>query len=233
MYPELETARSWYSISLPFHHPSTYDGSVTDEALDEHILAELIHRAIGEFVPGGPNYAAKFPGRVRSVVSVGGLVAGRTFGLEGALEFISAGNLLRRTAFFLGYRLLQSHRFFYKLATLSYARRWRNLLRYPELDPTINNVFPDVRRHPVAGQRAWGRFLLGVNLWDELDRITCPVLVVAGSWDPVIPYAHQKKYAGLLPNARLVVLERVGHVPFGEAPGRFKKEIVDWLTPAP
>lgn len=247
MYPELERARSWYSVSLPFHHPSTYAGPVTDEALDEHILAELVHRAIKEFVPDGPvhlvgysvggfcalNYAAKFPGRVLSVVSVGGLVGGRTFGLEGALEFISAGNLLRRIAFFAGYRLLQSHRFFYKLATLSYARRWRRLLRYPDLNPTIDSIFPDVRHHPVAGQRAWGRFLLGMNLWDELDRINCPVLVVAGSRDPVIPYTHQKKYAGLLPDARLLTLEGVGHVAFGEAPEKFKKAVVDWFTPAP
>lgn len=243
MYPELAVDRSWYSVSLPFHYPSTFSGKVTDEALDEHILAELFHRVVNEFLPSGDfhlvgysvggfaamNYAAKFPRRVLSVVSVGGFVAGRTFGLEGALEFIAQGNFLRKAAFHTGYWLLKRHRFFYKMATLSYARRWLYLLRYPDLDPTIRNVFPDVKHHPIAGQRAWGRFLLGMNLLDELDRIECPVLVIAGNRDPVIPYEHQKTYSELLPDATLVTLAGGGHVAFGEAAEAFETYLLSWF----
>ncbi len=243
MYPELTTRRSWYSISLPLHYPSTYDYADFSGALDENLLAELIDKAIADFLPPGGfhlvgysvgglaalNYAAKYPQRVLSVVSVGGFMAGRTRGLEGALEWIAKGNTLRKGLFYAGYWLLQRHRIFYKMATVSYARRWLQLLSYPALDATIDLVFQDVRHHPIAGQRAWARFLLTINLLDEVCTIACPVLVVAGDRDPVIPYNHQQQYAAMLPNARLVTLPGTGHVPFAEAPATFKKELIDWL----
>ena len=244
MYPELTKDRSWYSVGLPLHYPSTFAGRATEEDLDEYILAELLDRAIGEFLPPGPfhlvgysvggltalNYAAKFPTRVRSVVSIGGFVTGRTGGLEGVLEYVARGNFLRKALFRTGYWIMQRHRIFYKLATLTYARRWGALLRYPALDATIRNVFADVRHHSIAGQRAWFRYLLGMNINDELTAVRCPVLVAAGTADPVIPYAHQEEYAAALPNATLLRLEGVGHVPFAEAPERFRAALLEWFA---
>ena len=242
MYPEIQNSRSWYSVGLPLHYPSTYTGRITDDSLDEDLLAELVHRVV-EHVPGDRfhlagysvggfaalNYAAKYPDRVASVISVGGFLTGRAKGIEGVVQTIADAGLFGRALFHLAYWTMQRHRLFFKLATLTYARQWRTLLDYPALDTTIRNIFPDVRRHPIRGQRTWFRYLLKMDLLDETAAITCPVLVVAGDADPIIPFAHQERYAGLLPNARLAVLPGVGHVPFGEAPGAFKKLVLDWL----
>nr|WP_154640178.1 alpha/beta hydrolase [Lewinella sp. W8] len=244
MYEEIRNERSWFSIGLPFHFPSTYSGRATPSALDEYLLAELMDRAINELIPEGDfhlagysvggfaalNYAAKYPARVRSVISIGGFLTGRARGLEGALQFFSKGKLLRKALFHMGFRTLKTHPAFFKLATLSYARQWRALLRYPQLDPTIRRIFPNVQQHDIEAQRAWFRYLLDMNLMDEHHCIEHPTLVIAGDRDPIIPFHHQQAYAKMLPNAQLAVLPGVGHVPFAEAPLAFRTELLQWLN---
>ena len=244
MYREVREQRSWYSISLPFHHPSTYAGPYTAESLDEQLLAELLAHPIEQLVPGGSfhlvgyslgafacmNYAAKFPGRVASIISIGGFLRGRARGLEGVLQFFAQGHLVRRALFHGSWWIMQQHVGLLKLATLFYARRWRSMLRYPLLDPTLRTIFPDVRRHAIAGQQALFRYLLDMDLLDEVDRIRVPVLIIAGDRDPIIPYAHQVECAALLPNARLLSLPGVGHVAFAEAAERFHPAVVNWLA---
>ena len=165
-----------------------------------------------------------------SVVSIGGFLTGRARGLEGAVQRIAEAGPLGRMLFAAAYWTMQRHPLFFKVATLFYARRWRALLRYPALDATIRNIFPDVRRHPIGGQRLWFRYLLRMDLRDELADIACPVLAVAGDRDPIIPYSHQVAYARLLPRAELARLPGVGHVPFGEAPAAFKTTLVTWFA---
>ncbi|WP_169435033.1 alpha/beta fold hydrolase [Neolewinella persica] len=244
MYPEIKNQRSWHSISLPLHHPSTYSGKPNLAAIDENILAEIIQHAVDDLVPEGKfhlvgysvggfaamNYAAKFPDRVASIISVGGFMTGRAKGIEGALQFFAKGTFFRKGIFHASYWMMQRHRAFFKLATLAYAHSWRSLLDYPQLDPTIRNIFPDVKQHEIAGQRAWFRYLLNMNLLDEICQIQHPVLVIAGDRDPVIPFRHQQRYANLLPNSQLVVLPDVGHVAFGEADEEFRTAVLNWLA---
>ena len=244
MYPEVREQRSWYSISLPFHHPSTYAGPYTAESLNEQLLAELLARPIDELLPEGRfhlvgyslgafaclNYAAKYPGRVASVISIGGFMRGRAKGLEGVLQFFARGHLLRKAVFYTSWWVMQQHVFFLKLATVFYARRWRQLLQYPLLDPTLRAIFPDVSRHSIAGQQAMFRYLLKMDLLDETDRIAAPTLFVAGERDPIIPYDHQRECARRLSNSQFVSLPGVGHVAFAEAPEAFRSSILSWLA---
>ena len=51
----------------------------------------------------------------------------------------------------------------------------------------------------------------------NLGRIACPTLVVHARQDP-IPLASSEAAAAAIPNARLVVLEDSGHVPYVEQP---------------
>ena len=51
-----------------------------------------------------------------------------------------------------------------------------------------------------------------------LRRIAAPTLLVWGDKDQMIPIANAQDYLKALPNARLVVLPGVGHVPHEEAP---------------
>ena len=244
MYPAIWRERSWYSVSLPFHHPSTYAGTYTAESLDEQLLAELLGRPIDALLPLGKfhlvgyslgafsclNYAAKYPDRVASVVSIGGFLTGRAKGLEGVLQFFAQGHGIRKAIFHASWWVMQRHVIFLKLATLFYARRWRQLLAYPLLDPTLRAIFPDVSRHNIRAQQALFRYLLAMDLLDEVDCIQTPVCVIAGTKDPIIPYAHQWECAERLSRATLVSLPRVGHVAFAETPDVFERTVLNYLA---
>lgn len=243
MYAEITDHRSWYSISLPLHHPSTFDGKRKTDTLDENLFAELLAKAIDHWVPEGRfhlvghslggfaalNYAAKNPARVASIVSIGGFMTGRAKGLEGALQFLSKGNLARKLLFFTAFRILQSHVFFLRLASFACARDWWSLVRFRSFNRTLRRVFPDIRLHSVAEQRSLCRYLIDMNLLDELDSIQHPVLVMAGEKDPIIPVDHQIEYATRLSHGHLVLFSGAGHLVFAEAPRLFEKTLLDWL----
>lgn len=58
-----------------------------------------------------------------------------------------------------------------------------------------------------------------------LPKLTLPVLIVWGELDRVIPYSHALDALRTLPDAMLVTLPGVGHVPQVEAAGRLSRAI--------
>jgi pimeloyl-ACP methyl ester carboxylesterase len=46
---------------------------------------------------------------------------------------------------------------------------------------------------------------------DDLARITAPTLVVHGTRDPILPYAHGEATAKAIPGAKLLAIEGMGH----------------------
>lgn len=55
---------------------------------------------------------------------------------------------------------------------------------------------------------------------EDLAGVTAPVLTVHGTRDRSAPYGGGREWALLLPNARLVTVEKAGHAPWVEAPER-------------
>ncbi len=56
-----------------------------------------------------------------------------------------------------------------------------------------------------------------------LSRIDVPALVIHGTEDPILPYAHGVSLAETIPGAKLLTLDRAGH----EMPDMYVDEIVD------
>ena len=54
--------------------------------------------------------------------------------------------------------------------------------------------------------------------FDELDRIRCPTLVLAGELDPVTTVADHEELAAAIPGSRLEVLPNAGHGVFRDRP---------------
>jgi pimeloyl-ACP methyl ester carboxylesterase len=59
-------------------------------------------------------------------------------------------------------------------------------------------------------------FLKGWTVKNRLGEIKVPTLVLAGRQDFIYPPEHQEELAAMIPNARLVLIDRAGHNPHDE-----------------
>ncbi len=62
--------------------------------------------------------------------------------------------------------------------------------------------------------------------FDELSTITAPTMVIHGTADPVYPARHGQALAGQIPDARLHLIEGLGH----ELPERFLPQLLALIT---
>jgi 3-oxoadipate enol-lactonase len=71
--------------------------------------------------------------------------------------------------------------------------------------------------------------LAGLDLRNELGKVTIPVLVLVGEHDEATPPPMSRELAALLPNARLKIIAGCAHVPQLQAPDMFLEAIGDFL----
>ena len=65
-----------------------------------------------------------------------------------------------------------------------------------------------------------------------LARITAPTLLLWGDQDRMVPVANAQDYLRVLPDARLVVLPGIGHVPMEEVPGQVIDALREFIPAA-
>jgi pimeloyl-ACP methyl ester carboxylesterase len=61
-----------------------------------------------------------------------------------------------------------------------------------------------------------------------LDRITCPVLIMQGTADPLIP-AQSPRFLTFIPHAQFRWLYGLSHVPISDDPGLVTGLMLDFL----
>jgi proline iminopeptidase len=77
------------------------------------------------------------------------------------------------------------------------------------------NIFPSMRQLKVP--------------WEEIKKISHPVLTIHGRKDRNTPYGSGREWAFNLPNARLVTIENAAHLPWIESPGIVSEAIKTFL----
>jgi len=66
----------------------------------------------------------------------------------------------------------------------------------------------------------------------EAQRIKQPTLLIWGEDDPEIPLAHGRRLFEQMPNARLIVFKRCGHMPMEEYPREFTEVLTNFFNSA-
>ncbi|HEX8637529.1 MAG TPA: alpha/beta hydrolase [Pyrinomonadaceae bacterium] len=123
----------------------------------------------------------------------------------------------------------------------------RLVLAAPSGDPSVNSAFSyfcrltlDAFREPfsltplavrdylsaglVRGFRTF-QFAMRDRIEEKLPRIAVPALVIRGSRDPIVSPQWAEQVARLLPNAKLVTIERAAHAVNYNSPQEFARVI--------
>ncbi|KXX58863.1 alpha/beta fold hydrolase [Rhodococcus sp. LB1] len=101
----------------------------------------------------------------------------------------------------------------------------RHLFHSPDMIELVLSTPPDEEAAAAAARdmSSLARFasdpvLCDPELRSRLPLVAAPTLVVAAGEDRIIPSRHSEIYAAEIPDARLLVVEGVGHVLDGEKP---------------
>jgi pimeloyl-ACP methyl ester carboxylesterase len=95
----------------------------------------------------------------------------------------------------------------------NYPNRVRPELLQEQIDPSIRSpAFPDS-----------ARAIAGYDTRHRLPEIEVPTLIVWGLKDRIVPVEAAIGYHRLIPESRLELFERTGHVPQMERPARFNQ----------
>jgi pimeloyl-ACP methyl ester carboxylesterase len=85
------------------------------------------------------------------------------------------------------------------------------------------------RNREMAARLAWKPYMHNPRLPAFLPRVANPTLIVWGREDRIVPLACGEQYRRLLPDARLAVLERCGHLPPFEEPDALARLVTEFL----
>jgi pimeloyl-ACP methyl ester carboxylesterase len=83
----------------------------------------------------------------------------------------------------------------------------------------------------VGPMRLWhlSSDLLGGDLRPALQAVQAPALVVWGANDRLLPVSLGEQFSRLIPDCRLVVLPKCGHIPMLECPDALHKHLLGFL----
>lgn len=97
----------------------------------------------------------------------------------------------------------------------------------PELAQAVRAMVREVARKAFPGQV---KALMGrPDSRGDMPRYACPTLVLCGRQDTLTPLAGHEEMAGLIPGARLAVIEECGHMSTMERPQAVTALLRDWL----
>jgi pimeloyl-ACP methyl ester carboxylesterase len=100
-------------------------------------------------------------------------------------------------------------------------------------DPDVDTVLAAYRDLTGLARFSWAPFLCNPKLERRLGRITAPTRVVWPAEDRLVPIAHGRRYAELIPGATLSVVKDCGHAMYFERPEEFADIVADFLATVP
>lgn len=90
-------------------------------------------------------------------------------------------------------------------------------------------LLPLMQSMEATARVGWNPYLHDPKLPERLHRVRAPTLVVWGERDGFIPIEQGRRYAELIPGARLEVIPGCGHLPALERPDALARLVQDFL----
>jgi proline iminopeptidase len=217
--PNLAMVWLKYLFRRPLHAPYSIDDMADDTAALLDVLCVKQAHIVGASMGGmiAQNLAARYPGKVLSLTSMMSTTGRR--GLPGPARKVR--NALMRPAARDG-------------DVQGAVQRLMKIFRaigspgYPEDEALLR---AQCERHVLRAYRPGGmaRQLFGIvasgDRTQVIKQISVPTLVLHGAADPLVPLACGKDTAAVIPNARLTIIEGMGHDLPGALLPRLVQEI--------
>lgn len=226
--PELVRRTEVFALDLPgLGRPPRAASGSTIQALTDDVAAELTRLRLERPLIVGNSLGGWIALELARRQAAGAVVAVSPAGLVHGLERWYAAQSLwmtRRAAKLVRTAapgLARSAVFRTAFFAQTRARPWQVPPRgaAAELDVMAGSpLMDDILRSAVLGQSASG-----------LDEIRCPVLIVWGARDRLLPAYQARRFIARIPGSRLVVLPGAGHVPMADRPGSFARVVLRFL----
>ena len=97
-----------------------------------------------------------------------------------------------------------------------------------EADPEALSVY--LRNRVAVAHLAWNPYFHDPKLPLRAHRARMPTLLIWGTEDRIVPPEHGRRWAELLPDARLELIADAGHLPHVEQPERFLSRLMPFLS---
>jgi pimeloyl-ACP methyl ester carboxylesterase len=110
------------------------------------------------------------------------------------------------------------------------AAAFHDTSRAPAMDGDIDAFVQAYRDMSAIAHYAWKPFMSDPKLEGRLRRVRARTLVVAAAEDRIVPRAHPERYAERIADARLVVVEDVGHALDVERPEAVAEVVMSFLS---
>jgi proline iminopeptidase len=214
--------------SEPVEDPALLAGGVNldiddIEAIRAHFEVEtpalIGHSYLGLVVAA---YAMRYPARVSRMIQIS--PAQPVFGQQYAAGLSYADETLSKV--WADLQSLQSQR--QSFEPVEFCRKWWQIARTMYVaDPSHADRIADWGFCDLPNERNFMKHWLQnispslqrlIFQPEDFARVTCPVLTIHGTRDRNAPYGGGLDWSRLLPNAKLLGVEGVGHVPWVEAP---------------
>jgi pimeloyl-ACP methyl ester carboxylesterase len=109
---------------------------------------------------------------------------------------------------------------------------WHDPARAPDPSKLTDDELKVVAGNRVAlSLYGWDPYLHNPKLRHRLHRIKVPTLFIWGASDRLVTPAYGRAYCGMIPGARMTVIERAGHAPHVEQPDAFVANVMSFAKP--
>lgn len=228
--PGFKEDRAWYSLSLPAHHPSTVPADFAPEQVNEQWFFEVMNGALKALLgerkaiivghsTGGfsaLNLAIHQAPNVLGIVSIAGFHSGRWGGVEGLLVKLAGLGRGARPLFASNITLAARSKLIQRVFASLLTHDRKAYRTSPLSQRMMDNIGPNTRQQNPAALFPLFNGIGRLDIADQLHRIAMPCYLFAGTHDPVVPAKQSLLLAARIPQARTVVFQNVGHMPFME-----------------